>query len=100
MWRTARPLQTPMAWPSIPSARRVDTDMVTNSLKFFPVGTGEDFRDLLLAIIAKPTRCHKAHETGTVLRQPSECAEAFGRPKAGQLCGRGVSRHNAFIFVP
>ena len=32
----------------------VDTDMVTNSLKFFPVGTGEDFRDLLLAIIASP----------------------------------------------
>jgi len=27
----------------------VDTDMVTNSLKFFPAGTGEDFRDLLLA---------------------------------------------------
>jgi catalase len=28
--------------------------MVTNSLKFFPVGTGEDFRDLLQAIIASP----------------------------------------------
>src|SRR4029077_8361216 len=27
-----------------------DTDMVTNSFKFFPVGTGEDFRDLLQAI--------------------------------------------------
>jgi len=27
-----------------------DTDMVTNSFKFFPVGTGEDFRDLLTAI--------------------------------------------------
>lgn len=27
-----------------------DTDMVINSLKFFPVGTGEDFRDLLVAI--------------------------------------------------
>src|SRR4029077_10764074 len=31
-----------------------DTDMVTNSLKFFPVGTGEDFRDLLQAIVASP----------------------------------------------
>jgi catalase len=31
-----------------------DTDMVTNSFKFFPVGTGEDFRDLLLAIVASP----------------------------------------------
>lgn len=27
----------------------VDTDMMSNSLKFFPAGTGEDFRDLLLA---------------------------------------------------
>ncbi|HEY6892908.1 MAG TPA: catalase family peroxidase [Rhodanobacteraceae bacterium] len=27
-----------------------DTDMVIVSLKFFPVGTGEDFRDLLVAI--------------------------------------------------
>src|SRR5258708_232302 len=31
-----------------------DTDMVTNSFKFFPVGTGEDFRDLLQAIVASP----------------------------------------------
>ena len=30
-----------------------DTDMVINSLKFFPVATGEDFRDLLLAISQK-----------------------------------------------
>ena len=28
--------------------------MVTNSFKFFPVGTGEDFRDLLQAIVASP----------------------------------------------
>src|SRR6267378_2305427 len=31
-----------------------DTDMVTNSFKFFPVGTGEDFRDLLQAIGSLP----------------------------------------------
>jgi catalase len=31
-----------------------DTDMVTNSLKFFPVASGEDFRDLLLAVAASP----------------------------------------------
>jgi catalase len=31
-----------------------DTDMVINSLKFFPVATGEDFRDLLLALAASP----------------------------------------------
>ena len=31
-----------------------ETDMVINSLKFFPVATGADFRDLLLAIAASP----------------------------------------------
>lgn len=31
-----------------------DTDMVINSLKFFPVADGESFRDLLLAIAASP----------------------------------------------
>jgi len=31
-----------------------DTDMVLNSLKFFPVSSGADFRDLLLALSASP----------------------------------------------
>jgi catalase len=31
-----------------------ETDMVINSLKFFPVATGEDFRDLLLALAESP----------------------------------------------
>jgi catalase len=31
-----------------------DTDMVINSLKFFPVASGEDFRDLLLALAESP----------------------------------------------
>ena len=31
-----------------------ETDMVTNSLKFFLVSTGEEFRDLFLAIAASP----------------------------------------------
>jgi catalase len=36
-----------------------DTDMVINSLKFFPVSTGEDFRDLLLAVAASPADAAK-----------------------------------------
>jgi catalase len=36
-----------------------DTDMVIVSLKFFPVGTGEDFRDLLLAISESPPNAPK-----------------------------------------
>src|ERR1700761_5656522 len=37
----------------------VDTDMVTNSFKFFPVGTGEDFRNMLQAIVASPPSAPK-----------------------------------------
>src|SRR5206468_397624 len=36
-----------------------ETDMVINSLKFFPVATGEDFRDLLLALAASPPEAAK-----------------------------------------
>jgi catalase len=36
-----------------------DTDMVTNSFKFFPVGTGDDFRDMLQAIVASPPSAPK-----------------------------------------
>jgi len=36
-----------------------DTDMVLNSLHFFPVATGEEFRDLLLAIAASPPDAEK-----------------------------------------
>jgi len=31
-----------------------DTDMVLNSLKFFPVSNAAEFRDLLLAVAASP----------------------------------------------
>jgi catalase len=36
-----------------------DTDMVLNSLKFFPVATGAEFRDLLLALAASPANAPK-----------------------------------------
>jgi catalase len=36
-----------------------DTDMVINSLKFFPVSSGEDFRDMLLALAASPPNAAK-----------------------------------------
>src|SRR5215468_3827678 len=36
-----------------------DTDIVINSLKFFPVSTGEEFRDLLLALSESPPNATK-----------------------------------------
>jgi catalase len=36
-----------------------ETDMVINSLKFFLVATGEEFRDLFLAIAASPPNAPK-----------------------------------------
>ncbi len=36
-----------------------ETDMVLNSLKFFPVSTGAEFRDMLLAIAASPDTAPK-----------------------------------------
>ena len=36
-----------------------ETDMVINSLKFFPVATGEDFRDMLLAVAESPPGAQK-----------------------------------------
>lgn len=36
-----------------------DTDMVLNALKFFPVSSGADFRDLLLALAASPADAAK-----------------------------------------
>jgi catalase len=77
-----------------------DTDMVTNSFKFFPVGTGEDFRDLLQAIVASPPDAPK----------PTKLEQFFaGHPNAPKALGtlaipdsfadeeyHGI---NAFIFV-
>lgn len=77
-----------------------DTDMVTNSLKFFPVGTAEDFRDLLQAIIASPPDAAK----------PTKLEQFFaGHPNAPKALGTAATPDsyadeeyhgiNAFILV-
>jgi len=55
-----------------------DTDMVTNSLKFFPVGTGEDFRDLLEAIIASPPDAPKPTKLEQFFANHPNAPKAFG----------------------
>lgn len=77
-----------------------DTDMVINSLKFFPVSSGEDFRDLLLAVAAsppdapKPTKLEQfaaAHPT-----VPAALATAATPDSFADEVYYGI---NAFIFV-
>ena len=54
-----------------------DTDMVTNSLKFFPVGSGEDFRDLLLALMATPPDAPKPTKLEQFFASDPNAPKAF-----------------------
>ncbi len=75
-----------------------DTDMVTNSFKFFPVGTGEDFRDLLQAIVASPPGAPKP----TKLEQffASHPPKAIGSlPIPDSFADEEYHGIDAFIFV-
>ena len=78
----------------------VDTDMVTNSLKFFPVGTGEDFRDLLLAIIASPPDAPKPTKLEQFFANHPNAPKAFGSAATpDSYADEEYHGINAFIFV-
>ncbi len=55
-----------------------DTDMVTNSLKVFPVATGEEFRDLNLAIAASPPGSPKPTALDTFVASHPSVPKALG----------------------
>jgi catalase len=77
-----------------------NTDMVTNSFKFFPVGTGEDFRDLLRAIIASPPEAPKPTKLDQFFASHPNAPKALGTLAIPDSFAdeeyRGI---NAFIFV-
>jgi catalase len=78
----------------------VDTDMVTNSLKFFPVGTGEDFRDLLQAIIASPPAAPKPTKLEQFFASHPNAPKAFGTAATpDSYADEEYHGINAFIFV-
>jgi catalase len=78
----------------------VDTDMVTNSLKFFPVGTGEDFRDLLLAIIASPPDAAKPTKLEQFFASHPNAPKAFGTAATpDSYADEEYHGLDAFIFV-
>jgi len=55
-----------------------DMDMVINSLKFFPVSTGADFRDLLLALAASPPDAAKPTKFEQYAKEHPQVPAAFG----------------------
>jgi len=78
----------------------VDTDMVTNSLKFFPIGTGEDFRDLLQAIIASPPAAPKPTKLEQFFASHPNAPKAFGSAATpDSYADEEYHGINAFIFV-
>ncbi len=77
-----------------------ETDMVLNSLKFFPVSNSADFRDLLLAVAASPPDAPKP----TRLEQFVAAHPAVPRAQAtvqtpGSFADEEYYGINAFVFV-
>jgi catalase len=78
----------------------VDTDMVTNSFKFFPVGTGEDFRDLLQAIVASPPDAPKPTKLEQFFAGHPNAPKAIGSlPTPDSFADEEYHGIDAFIFV-
>ena len=77
-----------------------DTDMVTNSFKFFPVGTGEDFRDLLRAIVASPPDAPKPTQLEQFFASHPNAPKAIGSlPIPDSFADEEYHGIDAFIFV-
>ena len=77
-----------------------DTDMVTNSFKFFPVGTGEDFRDLLQAIVASPADAPKPTKLEQFFASHPNAPKAIGSlPIPDSFADEEYHGIDAFIFV-
>jgi catalase len=76
------------------------TDMVTNSFKFFPVGTGEEFRDLLQAIVASPPDAPKPTKLEQFFAGHPNAPKAIGSlPIPDSFADEEYHGIDAFIFV-
>jgi catalase len=77
-----------------------DTDMVTNSFKFFPVGTGEDFRHLLQAIVASPPTAPHPTKLEQFFGAHPNAPKAIGSlPIPDSFADEEYHGIDAFIFV-
>jgi catalase len=74
--------------------------MVTNSFKFFPVGTGDDFRDLLQAIVASPPDAPKPTKLEQFFASHPNAPKALGTLAIpDSFADEEYHGINAFIFV-
>jgi catalase len=77
-----------------------DTDMVINSLKFFPVSTGEDFRDMLLALAASPPDAAKPTKFEQfAASHPSVPAALTTAATPDSFADEEYYGINAFVFI-
>jgi catalase len=77
-----------------------DTDMVINSLKFFPVATGEDFRDLLLAIGQSPPDAPKPTKFDQFVASHPSVPKAFATVSTpDSFADEEYYGIDAFVFV-
>jgi catalase len=77
-----------------------DTDMVINSFKFFPVATGEDFRDLLLALAASPPDAPKPTKFDQFATSHPSVPAAFAAiATPDSFADEEYYGVNAFVFV-
>jgi catalase len=77
-----------------------DTDMVINSLKFFPVSTGEEFRDLLLAVAASPPDAAKPTKFDEFVAAHPTVPAAFATAATpGSFADEAYYGIDAFVFV-
>src|SRR5262245_18607734 len=77
-----------------------DTDMVLNALKFFPVGTGEDFRDLLLALADSPPDAPKPTKFEQFVANHPTVPAAFGSTATpDSFADQEYYGIDAFVFI-
>ena len=77
-----------------------DMDVVVNSLAFFPVATGEEFRDLLQALAASGPDAPKPTKVEQFIAAHPTVPKAFGSVSTpSSLARETYNGVNAFVFV-
>ncbi|WP_264714216.1 catalase family peroxidase [Limobrevibacterium gyesilva] len=77
-----------------------DTDMVINALKFFPVSSGADFRDLLLALAASPPDAAKPTKFDQFVASHPTVPAAFATATTpDSLADEEYYGVDAFVFI-